>query len=534
MRKYNMLNVLVVDDEKLVRQMVIRCIDWEAIGLHIIGEASSARMGLEMIDELHPDMVFMDVRMPSMDGLTCSRLIMKKYPQIKILILSGHDEFEYASEGIRIGVFDYLLKPVNAEELEKAAIKARDAILEERNFRKEFERYKEELEKHSNYICDRQLSALVRSRTPEQYLESLAYFGVKIKDGVYQAALVETAVNDTEITEEEKILLKMHVRKIIEDYYGDMPGVYVIDSGAEWLLLLNNENEDAIYEHGEELKYYLENNTETDVCIGVGNVYSDLGKLRESYRESKDALKYRFVSGEEDVIYFRDIYPYYDTENAVAVNDDILHEFGNAIRISDAIKAEEILDQMLNHMKKSGGERQQIVIYSVQVLAEIMKVLTELKVDVQSEFLSQSGLFEGIFTRNTFDEVRDYLRRAVQEACVMIGAEVSDKEKNLVHKVKDYLKENFAEEEISLNSLAAMYYVNSSYLSRVFKEKTGMTFSNYLFELRMKEAESLILRTDLKSYEIAEKVGISDPHYFSSCFKKYTGMSVSEYKKKDK
>ena len=79
-----------------------------------------------------------------------------------------------------------------------------------------------------------------------------------------------------------------------------------------------------------------------------------------------------------------------------------------------------------------------------------------------------------------------------------------------------------------------MYYVNSSYRSRGFKEKTGMTFSNYLFELRMKEAESLILRTDLTSYEIAEKVGISDPHYFSSCFKKYTGMSVSEYKKKGK
>lgn len=529
-----MLNVLVIDDEKLVRQMVIRCIDWEAIGLHIIGEASSARMGLELIDELHPDMVFMDVRMPSMDGLTCSRLIMQKYPQIKILILSGHDEFEYASEGIRIGVFDYLLKPVNAEELEKAAIKARDAILEERDFRREFERYKEELEKHSSYIRDRQLSALVRSRTPEQYLESLAYFGVEIKNSVFQAALVETVVNESEITEEEKILMKMHVRKIIEDYYGGMPGVYVIDSGAEWLILLNNESEDAIYEHGEELKYYLENNTETKVCIGVGNIYTDIGKLRESYREAKDALKYRFVSEEEDVICFRDIYPYYDTENAVVVNDDILHEFGNAIRISDAIKAEEILDQLLKHMKRSGEERQQIIIYSVQVLAEIMKVLTELKVDSQSEFMSQSGLFEGIFTRNTFDEIREYLRRAVQEACVMIGAEVSDKEKNLVHKVKDYLKENFAEEEISLNSLAAMFYVNSSYLSRVFKEKTGMTFSNYLFELRMKEAEQMILRTDLKSYEIAEKVGIADPHYFSSCFKKYTGMSVSAYKKQGK
>lgn len=527
-----MLNVLVIDDEKLVRQMVMRCIDWEEIGLHIAGEASSARMGLELIDELHPDIVFMDVRMPSMDGLTCSRIIMKKYPNIKILILSGHDEFEYASEGIKIGVFDYLLKPINAEELRKAAQKARDTILEERNYRKEFERYKEELEKHASYIRDRQLSALVRSRTPEQYLDSMEYFGVKMKPGIFQTALVETGTSENETGEEEKMLSKMHARKIIEDYYGDHERVFVVDSGAEWLIILNNEAEDAIYAHGEELKYYLENNMETKVCIGVGNVYAELENLRESYREAKDALKYRFVSAEESVLCFRDIYPYYDSANAAAVEDDILHELGNAIRISDGLKAEEILDQMLVKIKRSGVQRQQIIIYAVQILAEILKVLTELKQATETGFMKDSNLIAGIFSQTTLEETREYLRKAVQEACVMIGAEISDKEKNLVHKVKDYLQENFAQEDISLNALAGIYYVNSSYLSRVFKEKTGMTFSSYLFELRMKEAAKLILRTDLKSYEIAEKVGIADPHYFSSCFKKYTGMSVSEYKKK--
>ena len=82
-----MLNVLVIDDEKLVRQMVMRCIDWEGLGLHIAGEASSARMGLELVDELRPDLVFMDVRMPGMDGLTCSRRILEKHTEIKIVIL---------------------------------------------------------------------------------------------------------------------------------------------------------------------------------------------------------------------------------------------------------------------------------------------------------------------------------------------------------------------------------------------------------------------------------------------------------------
>lgn len=115
-----------------------------------------------------------------------------------------------------------------------------------------------------------------------------------------------------------------------------------------------------------------------------------------------------------------------------------------------------------------------------------------------------------------------------------VGTEISDKKKDLVHKVRDYMEMHFSEEELSLNSLAARFYVNPSYLSRVFKEKTGFTFSGLLFEIRMKEAEKLVLRTDLKAYEIAEQVGISDPHYFSACFKKFTGMSVSDYKKQSK
>ncbi|MDO4275785.1 MAG: response regulator [Eubacteriales bacterium] len=529
-----MLKVLVIDDEKLVRQMVIRCIDWEEIGLHIVGEASSARMGREMIDELQPDIVFMDVRMPSMDGLACSRLVLKKYPQIKILILSGHDEFEYASEGIRIGVFDYLLKPVNASELRSAAIKARDAVLEEQDHRKEFERFKEELEKHSSYIKDRQLSALVRSRTPQQYLESLSYFGIEIKDRVFQAALVEIKPKISSIYEEEKILMKMHAAKIVEDYYGDMPGVFVFDSGADWLILLNNESETAVYAHGEDLKKYLENNTESQVCIGVGNVYTEIDKIRESYREAKDALKHRFVSGEEAVICFRDIYPYYDTESAAEMNEEVIHELGNAIRISDADKAEEVLDETLDHLKKAGGERDKVMIFAVEIFAEIMKILSELKVDMQRDLLNYPTVIEGVFSLNTFGEVREYIKKIVRKACVTISSEVSDKEKNLVHKVKDYITNHYFEEDISLNSLAQIYYVNSSYLSRVFKEKTGTTFTGYLFEIRMKEAENLVMTTDLKAYEIAERVGISDSHYFSSCFKKHTGMSVGEYKKSKK
>lgn len=410
-----MLKVLVIDDEKLVRQMIMRCIDWESIGFQIAGEASSARMGLKMVDELHPDLVCMDVRMPGTDGLSCSRQILERYPDMKILILSGHGEFEYASEGIRIGVFDYLLKPINAQELYQAVCKAKEAILEEQGHQEELAHVKEALDRHSGYIKDKQLSALVHSEAPEQYLDSLAYFGVEFHNDLFQVALVEMVPEEGELHREEKDLLKMQTRKIAEDYYGDMRGMFVFDNGADWIVLLNNESESAIYGCEEELKQYLENNTGAKGYIGAGNIYTGMENIRLSYREA---------------------------ENAVS------------------------------------------------------------------------------------EQIREDEKNREEAQCL------SDREKSLVHKIRDYVDAHYSEEALSLKSVANSYYVNPSYLSRVFKEKTGHTFSGYLLEIRMKEAKRLVAHTELRAYEIAERIGISDPHYFSSCFKKYTGMSVSEYRRK--
>ena len=138
-------------------------------------------MGRELVEQLSSYLVVMDIRMQGMDGVTCSRAILEKNPHIKILILSGHDEVEYASEGIRIGIFDYLLKPINVVELKKAVTKAREVIFEEKNRRNEYKRFKEELEKHSSYIMDKKLGELIQSSSPEKYLESLSYFGVQIE-----------------------------------------------------------------------------------------------------------------------------------------------------------------------------------------------------------------------------------------------------------------------------------------------------------------------------------------------------------------
>lgn len=524
-----MLNILIIDDEKLVRAMVRQCVDWGKIGLCVAGEASSARMGIDMIKEMDIDIVIMDIKMPGMNGLECSQLILEKHPRMKIIILSGHDDFEYASKGIHIGIFDYLLKPVNADELQNAAVKAREKILEEKKHKEELEGYKKELEKHSSYIKERQLNNLVYSSTPDKCIESLDYFGVQIKNDVFQVALVQTKMQE-DFPEEKKILLRMHLKKLVEDFFYDMPGIYITDNGTAGVLIINNADKNAIYNTGEQLHQYLSNNMEADTYIAVGNAYQELEGLQESYREAKDAQKGRFLTS-EDVNYYRDIYPYYDTNISIRNEEMSIHELSNAIRMGDEYSAVNELQMILDRFLKMGGKREQAIILAMEILTEIMKALAQLHIMNYPEMLDDSTMIGGVFLKDTFEEIGDYLREVIVKASAMIKTEVTGKEKSLVQQVQDYINEHYSNEDISLNKLAQHYYVNASYLSRVFKEKTNSTFTKYIFEVRMKEAQKLVRHTDLKAYEIAEQVGIIDPHYFSSCFKKYTGMSVAEYKK---
>ncbi len=526
-----MLKVLIVDDEKLVRQMLMRCIDWKGIGLNIIGEASSARMGLEMIETHRPELVFMDVRMPGMDGLTCSRQIAEKYPNIKIVIVSGHGEFEYASEGLRIGVFDYLLKPIDAEELRKTAIKARDAILAEQKTSEQMLRLREELERHSGYIRDRQLGALVRGRNSKELMDTLEYFGVVFEAQPFQVAIVGIDVHDMQPTDEAQLLARIQTKQLVGDFFADRMGVYVFDSGTEGIVVINNADDELFYRDAEKLRKYLIANVEGNVGIGVGNCYEDLKMISESYREAKDALKYRFVAGTDAPLFFREIYPFYDIPSGLPEKAEILHEIGNALRVGNGKRAVELNCALADIYRGPDGSREQTLVACLQVFAEIMRCLAELRLEQdESGFMVQEEM-SCIFAMETLEQIKTHVNDTLLRVCRVISDRLSGKEKDLVYQVREYLQEHYSDETISLTGIAEKLYVNPSYLSRIFKEKMGKNFSASLFEIRMEEAIRLVLGSEQKVYEIGERVGISDPHYFSSCFKKYTGMSVGEYRK---
>ncbi len=207
-----LLKVLIVDDEHLVRNLLRNCINWNEIGYEVVGEASNAHEALDLVEQLRPDVIFTDIYMPFMDGLEFGKIVFEKYPTIKIIVLTGYEEFEYAKKSVKIGIADFLLKPINDDEIRKVALNIKSKIESERNQRNEYDRIKNQLEENLPYLKEKLLNSIIQNTYDANNInQQLDYFNIKISPDHVQIAVIEVSFPDNTDNpgEEERLLLNM-------------------------------------------------------------------------------------------------------------------------------------------------------------------------------------------------------------------------------------------------------------------------------------------------------------------------------------
>ncbi len=405
---HGFLKVLIVDDEPLVRDLLRKCVNWTDLGMQIVGEAASAPQALELIAKLTPDIVFTDICMPSMDGIELAEVIVARYPRTKVVIVTGYEDFEYARRSIKAGVADYILKPINDDEITKVALKIKSLMEEEKT---QFAEY-----------------CLLK----EKFRESLPL----LKEKFFQ----ELLVRDFEAGELEKRLRDYNIPDDLTASFR----VGVVEPSAD---------QDLTFE----------------------------GK-RAFQIECYELIREQFA-GESRVTVFLD-----DHQRTVLVYRENPEEAGGCREGTQ----EPPLSRLPGGIYVCIGEGQ-----------------------------PHQGL--------------ENMRLAYQEACNALQSNAckNNKTSKIIQDIRHYLNEHYRDPELSLGKVAQSFYMNPSYLSRVFRQEVHRTFVEYLTDIRMKKAIQLIKNTDLKAYQVAEAVGITDPHYFGICFKKYTGVSVYDYKRNE-
>jgi two-component system response regulator YesN len=539
-----MLKVFLVEDEFVVRQGIKQIIDWQGNGFEFVGEAGDGELAYPMIQESVPDILITDIKMPFMDGLELSRLVLEKLPDIKIIILSGYDEFEYAKEAISIGITDYLLKPITGTKLLEAVKKVGEKIESEQKKRQFIERY--ELEQAENAKRDKRTffqKLVTEKQTVSQILESARNCGIELLANSYEIILLQLYPEDEYNIFSEEL---NSASQSMEDELEKLKYAMTIDRGVDgWGIILMDQVGGKMewYEADleERIKESLSPYHNITYFGGIGSRISRLSEFPISFREANRALAYRYFGGKNQI--------HRSGENYTSVSTSVENENIDLGELSSKHIDRKIVDNFL----KSGlkGEISGFIERYVDELGEksvgsllfrqymtmdmYMAAVSMLEqIGCQSsELAKRCGDYEAMV--NAFDdieEIKSYLKR-VFEIAIDMRDEVSHKKYvKVLGEAVQFIYDNYDNENISLNAVAANANISPNHFSTIFSQEMNQTFIDFLTSVRMEKAKELLRSTNMRTSEIANAVGYKDPHYFSYLFKKTQDCTPREYKAK--
>ena len=304
------LRCIILDDEHLIRELLKRTIDWNRHQLTLAAEAESAMEAMEQVEEEHPDLLIVDICIPVINGIEFSRQVLTKYPHLKIIILTGHDDFEYARQSLKIGVSDFLLKPINPEEINSTIEKVCNCISENKRQLREYDHIKKQLEDNRPFLKERFLTDLLRGNLSQKDIrEKMEYYAISFNSDNFQTAIIEPVSLKKRETEEDSLLLEFQSIEYISRFIGRENEILILRGDKERIILINNNPNLFTSDFYETIKDNLIRSFNCSVTIGVGGGKKGVDSLPVSYDEAAKALEYKLVEGKNTVITFSEIVP---------------------------------------------------------------------------------------------------------------------------------------------------------------------------------------------------------------------------------
>lgn len=532
----SLYRIMLVDDEEEVRKAIIRNMDWEKLGFMVVGDAENGEDALEKLEQWEPDVVITDIRMPYMDGLTLTARIREKYPSMKILIFSGYDDFEYAKQAIKLNVTEYILKPVNSEELAVILKRIRVSLDEEIEQRRNIDALRRSYLGSLPILRELFLNDLVHGTTDmETAAKRLEEYGLSILNArKWMAAVIHVGQVERVETKELSMhqeLIPISVRGLVEDCLQTYCrfAIFTSPEGITVIAAIDENNTQTglinlFHDICKESRRVLE----VEITIGVGHSCERLQEIGEAYRSAVDALGYRAIVGGGKTIYINDVEPVSRGKLRLDVKDE--EELTAAIKFGQTADIDVMLRRLSACMEDAKVHARQYQLYMLSIANCLFRLMQQYDLDVNEMFDSKEqyeDILAGICKREEFAD------RIIPAACRMneaMNRERDNTTRRVMDQAKEYIREHYAEPDLSVETLCRHLHMSPAYFSTVFKKETGQTYVNYLTEVRLKKAVELLNETDDKTYMIAEKVGYQEQNYFSYVFKKKYGVSPTKYR----
>lgn len=517
--------VFFVEDEIVTREGIRDNVNWAASGFEFSGEASDGEMALPLLRTIRPDVLITDIKMPFMDGLQLSKIVRERMPWMKIIILSGHDEFEYAQEAINLGVTDYLLKPVTVQKLQSALNKLTVQLDKERIEQENLKKLQEQVEENRATLRERLLLKLVLGAvSPTEAIEKGQTLGLDLIARYYLVVILKMELRDR--SEQYDYEEYQHTQQIVTRLAEKNPDIFVLKKDFEdQILIIKGSTPEYLEEERDMLldEIRLEvAHTRYQLTIGLGSCQKRIADICQSFVEA--LVKVQNTSEE---IGFG--------SNRAGERAELLKVDKSAVdrylRYGKKDEFDEFFNAFIQPLSETAVKSNLIKNYIfVDMVLAAANLVKELGGDIDKVIPELNSIETILSAIKTIEQLREQAFNILSIVLTFRDRLSGAPYVNLIHQAKDYIQRHYMDAELSLNAVAGQANISASHFSVVFSQETSQTFKEYLTEVRINKAKELLRTTSLRSADIADKVGYNDPHYFSSVFKKNTGLSPIEFR----
>lgn len=522
-----MYQIFVVEDELLIRQSIRNTIESMKGPFSCCGEASDGEMALSMMQDLMPDILLTDIRMPFLDGFGLIKHAKAMMPWLKIAIISGYGDFEFAQKAIALGVDQYLLKPVRQADLIR--------VVEE--MAAQIEKSKAARGTLPNGIDQDEVIRALR----QQFVQQLLYGGAETGELLEKAEKIKLdivrghyliAVSSFDAVQADQRVLHNAVQRALPE----MDSSLFLFNAADQMTLLSWDNDpealnERMYRFINILRHEL-----SDVCpvitTVIGSAVQRLGGISDAYRTAAGVLKTASGIAAGQVINVNDTAQI--TADILQLNSPFGEEFQQKLQLADPQDVPRLLEEV---MLSPGGERFDSVLMRYNALIALVKIAVSMiarcspEADEKDIAARLSGEFDILSAAGGRDSFRLAAQALLQRALTVRQENAAEmKYSHVISRAEKYVKENYRDPNISLISAARHVGMSAAHFSTVFSQTTGRPFITYLTALRMERAKELLAHTGMKLSDIAMEIGYNEPNYFSHVFRKLEGMTPKEYR----
>lgn len=502
-----MYKVMIIDDEAMIRWGIHDLLDWEREGFTFCEDGKDGKDGLKKLLAHRPELVLVDIKMPGLSGIDLIQAARENGFEGSFIILTGYAEFEFAKSAMKLGVKEYLLKPIDEEELLECVRRIREELVQ---------REDERLYHFANENIAREelLRRILLNMEPgEKLAEKIERYQLPLGEKILCAAILtdrELPGGREDGIFQDKVKMLLQEEELYDEKVAMDNQVVLIRFGMDyktWAGLLAGRNEKVQKKFGDGL------------LIAVGHNVNQWYDLCYSYEFARFMLEQTFLFGQYDVLSISAI-----DEQQKNVECPSGEQIMMLIEVGD-------LDGIKECVEKFGAYCKKLLMKEMDIKIKIMYNLMTIRNSIEKKYGSLPGeimdLIEQMNQSDQFDLLMEQYCQILQDMCCQIG---SDDSATVIKRMYYYMEKNY-DQDLKVEGFARMFNYNSNYLGRIFRREMGDSFNNILDTIRIVNAKRLLVETDLKVYQISEQVGYSSIDYFYLKFKKYVGISPKEYKR---